>query len=76
MDPPGNRGRQPKAGFRVLRALGLAYGFLVFGAERRLVEQFDENPCLRLEDGVDALSGDLRTASDRLNRHPGIAFPL
>lgn len=74
MNLPGNGRRKPKASFRFLRAQSLAYGFLVFGTEGRLIEQFDENAGLRFEDGIHALSGYFRPASDRLNGHAGIAF--
>ncbi len=76
MDLPGNASREPQTNFRVARAQCLPDGVLVIGPKCGLIEKFDEDSRLRLEEGIHALSRYLRPPRDRVDGHSGVAFPL
>jgi hypothetical protein len=76
MDLPGDVGGEPQAGFGVTVAPGLQDDVLIDGSKAGLIEKFNEDSLLRLEDGIHALGRYLRPLRDRLDGHSGIAFAL
>ena len=53
VDLSGNRGREPQTGFGITCAQGFLYGLVVIGAKSGLIEKFDKDSGLRLEDGAE-----------------------